>query len=58
MEMLPSGTTKLRALIDPQQFNAPSEKGSDISLSLLLLPLEKKEPVERKGIGWKHTPAC
>lgn len=34
MEILPSGTTKLRILIDPRQFNAPVEKESDISLSL------------------------
>ena len=34
MEILPSGTTKLRILIDPRQFNTLIEKESDISLSL------------------------
>lgn len=57
MEILPSGTTKLRPLIDPQPFNTPSEKESDISLSLLLLPQEKQEPVEREGLRMEIFPS-
>ena len=60
MEMLPSGTTKLRILIDPRQFNALIEKESDISLSLslLLVPWEKQEPEEKAGVRWKPSPVC
>lgn len=57
MERLPSGTTKLRALIAPQQFNTHSEKESDISFSLLLLPQEKQEPVEREGLRMEIFPS-
>lgn len=57
MEILLSGTTKLRAFIDPQLFNAPSEKESDISFSLLLLPQEKKEPVKREEIRMEMFPS-
>lgn len=52
MEILPSGTTKLRVLIDSLQVNGSSDRESDINLSLLLsLLLSAIKKVRASGEG-------